>query len=79
MAYVSNFVYFPLLLTHINLDNGDRCRWISNSEEQLLYMKYDLNLLNVLDTQKGILTLDTQIFFEKAKDGNCKSFSSHFY
>lgn len=35
-----------------SLDVEGRCRWSINSEEPLLFIKYDRNQLNVLDVEK---------------------------
>ena len=56
-----------LLFNLTNLGSTNRCRWIPNSEEHLVYVKYDRSLLNILDAQKGILTLKTPILLENTE------------
>ena len=63
-----------LYFNYIHLGSTNRCRWIPNSEEYLIYVKYQLRILNILDVQKGILTLKNPIFLEETKDGNLLNF-----
>ena len=44
------------------------------SEEHLVYVKYDGSLLNILDAQKGILTLKNPILLENTKNGKLDNF-----
>ena len=37
------------------LDDYGRCRWSTNPDEPLLFVKYDKRLLNVIDTEKKAL------------------------
>lgn len=48
-----------------DLDLYGLCRWSTNTGESVLYVKYDLKLLNVLDAEKKILTLKSPIQFEE--------------
>ena len=47
-----------------SLDNWNRCRWSSNPDEPLLYVKYDWRLLNILDVEKQVLILKSQVDIE---------------
>ena len=38
-------------------DYYGRCRWSTNSDEPLLFVKYDFKKLNILDSEKKIMTL----------------------
>ena len=38
-----------------------RCRWSSNPDEPLLFVKYDANRLNILDIEKKALILKDPI------------------
>ena len=63
--YLSYNVFYYYYLTCMNLDWYNRCRWCPNAEEHLVYVKYDLWLLNILDAQKGVLTLKNPIPLEE--------------
>ena len=77
MLFVSYIdAYYCHCLTCIILDNFSRCRWISNSEEHLIFVKYDWSMLNILDTQKGTLTLKIHSFLKRQKIGNLLNFCS---
>mgnify|MGYP001012843301 CR=1 FL=1 len=39
------------------IDNDGRSRWSTNTGEPLLFVKYDLSQLNILDVEKKALTL----------------------
>ena len=65
-SHVTNLTVFYLI--SIILDHCHRCRWIPNLEEHLIYVNYDSCVLNILDTQKGVLTLKNPIFLEKRED-----------
>ena len=60
-------IFYYYCLTCINLGWNNRCRWCPNAEEYLVYVKYDRNLLNILDAQKGVLTLKKPILLETQK------------
>ena len=64
-----NIFYYYYYLICVDLDWVNRCRWCPNTEEHLIYVKYDYNLLNILDAQKGVLTLKNPILLEKTDDG----------
>ena len=46
------------------LDPVGRCRWSTNPDEPLLYVKYDERLLNILDTGKKALILKSPVEIE---------------
>ena len=52
------------LLYNYSLDDVGRCRWSSNPDEPLLYVKHDGNLLNILDTEKKALILKSPVEIE---------------
>ena len=56
-------------LVHCSLDYSGRCRWSTNSDEPLLFVKYDGNQLNILDVEKKVLTLKNSIQTESK--GKC--------
>ena len=78
MTFVLSYFdfYYYHSLTYINLGFTNRCRWVPNSEEHLIYVKYDGSSLNILDAQKGILTLKNPVLLEKTKDGILLNFCS---
>ena len=47
------------------LDYCARCRWSTNTGEPLLFVKYDLNKLNILDAEKETLVYKDSILTEK--------------
>ena len=49
----------------MKLDAWSRCRWSTNTEEPFLFIKYDRNQLNVLDTEKKCLTLKDSVSLEE--------------
>ena len=53
LLLISNFHHIFKLF----LDIYGRCRWTTNADEPLLFVKYDINLLNILDVEKKTLTL----------------------
>ena len=63
----SNFSYSY----HVSLDGSGRCRWGPNTDEPLLFIKYNETQLNILDVEKKILTLKDPIQMDKC---NCSCF-----
>lgn len=53
-------------------DNWALSRWSTNAGEPFLFVKYDMNQLNILDVEKKILTMRQSIQLEKI--GNCNLF-----
>ena len=47
-----------------SLDSLARCRWSSNPDEPLLYVKYDERFLNILDVEKKALILKSPVEIE---------------
>lgn len=47
------------------LDEVARCRWSTNPSENLLYLKYDLKQLNILDSEKKTLIFGSPILLER--------------
>ena len=47
-----------------SLDDCSRCRWSTNPDEPLLFVKYDWSLLNILDTEKKALILKSPVEIE---------------
>ena len=70
--------FYRYWLTYINKGSTNRCRWIPNSEEHLIYVKYDDSMLNVLDAQKGVLTLKNSVLLESVDHCNFLNFHSAF-
>ena len=56
----------------------NRCRWSKIPEEQLLYIKYNDNKLNILDIQKEKLILKAPILLEKSDGSNLQNLSLLF-
>ena len=54
---VSRIIRSLILIINYSLDETGRCRWSSNPDEPLLYVKYDRAFLNILDTEKKVLIL----------------------
>ena len=52
-------------MTCTNLDGLNRCRWDTDSSEKLLYVKYDINYLNILDVNKSYFILKNPVQLEK--------------
>ena len=46
------------------IDVVSRCRWSSNSGEPTVFIKYDLNKLNILDIEKKALILKSPVCLE---------------
>ena len=68
---------------HIDTDSivGDdfhsapnRCRWVADSSQALLYVKFKYGCLNILDVNKGIFTLKDPIQLHNNEDGNFHNF-----
>lgn len=55
----------PLFFS-IDLDHFGRCRWSINSGESSLFLKYDMNKLNILDAEKKTLVFKNPILTENA-------------
>ena len=51
-------------LDNFYLDFWSRCRWVPNIGEPLLFIKHSLDQLNILDTEKKVLTLKSSIDLE---------------
>ena len=51
---ISNFSYSSGTYSS---DYYGRCRWSINTGESLIFVKYDMNKLNIIDTEKKVLTL----------------------
>ena len=47
-----------------SLDGWGRCRWSSNPDEPLLFVKYDHRRLNILDTEKKAFVLKGPVEIE---------------
>ena len=73
VSHNCHFHYYCLIC--FVLDTYNRCRWIPNSEEPLIYVKYDNNRLNILDAQKGTLTLKKSVLLEKEDHRNSFEFT----
>ena len=43
------------------LDPWNRCRWSSNPDEPLLFVKYDWRQLDILDVEKKALILKSPV------------------
>ena len=52
---------YPLNTFNAPIDLRNRCRWSPYSGDPTLFVKYDLNKLNILDVQKNALTFRNQI------------------
>lgn len=59
-----------------NLDWLGRCRWSTNSDEPLLFVKYHDNLLDILDVEKKVLTLKSSIQLDLGSKCSNSSFTS---
>lgn len=55
----------PTFLIVIKIDGASRCRWSTNIGEPYLFLKYEFNLLNILDTEKKVLTLKESLQLDK--------------
>lgn len=55
------------------LDDTGRCRWSTNTDEPLLFVKSGSNKLDILDAEKKVLTLKKSISF-----GSCNLSKSLF-
>ena len=62
-----------LFLTCNIEDTEGRCRWTTNPEEPLLFVKYGLNKLNIIDTEKKALTLKST--FQLDQKGHYSEFA----
>ena len=63
---------FSFPFNNCSLDVTGRCRWSSNPDEPLLYVKYDLSQLNILDVEKGTLILKSPVEIDsKGKASRC--------
>ena len=62
---VNSFPFFSY-----SLDYAGRCRWSTNTGESLLFVKYDDNILNILDVDKQVFILKEPVQLDP---GNCSS------
>ena len=51
------------------LDLYERCKWSTNTDEPLLFVKYDMRYLNILDVEKKTLALKDPIQMDLGKWG----------
>lgn len=57
--------YFPDKFLFADLVSSEHCRWSVNSGEPQLYIKYDLNKLNIIDVEKKSLIFGTPVYLEE--------------
>lgn len=66
--------------THNNLicissaDEFGRCRWNTNAEEPMIFIKYQANRLNILDVEKQVLTLKNDVLLDDRPESKCNWF-----
>ena len=69
------FSFFFLILnisklpfySDFSLDDWSRCKWSSNHDEPLLFVRFDDNNLNIVDFEKDVLSLKNPIKTDKSK------------
>mgnify|MGYP000962709903 CR=1 FL=1 len=61
-----NFAQFqiPYYLLSNFLDTNGCCRWTTNADEPLLFVKYDGKLLNILDVERNTFILKSVVHLE---------------
>ena len=60
-SIVFEILMFSKYFASTSLDGCARCRWSSNSDEPLLFVKYNSNQLNIFDAEKRDLSLKNPI------------------
>ena len=66
---------FSYSYNNYSLDKYARCRWSTNPDEPLLFVKCDWTLLNILDVEKEALILKSPVDFES---GKCSRILNYF-
>ncbi len=54
-----------------SFDSSGCCRWSTNADEPLLFVKYDIIMLNILDVEKKTLTLTNEIQLDTSTKISC--------
>ena len=52
-------------MAFINLGSGNHCKWSTDPSEQLIYIIYEKNCLNILDINKGDFLLKDRVKLKK--------------
>ena len=66
--YIIGRIKISLILIITPLDSFGRCRWSTNTDEPLLFIKYRVYLLYILDAEKKALTSKRPIELDPDRD-----------
>ena len=65
-------------LSLLYLDDRNRCRWSTDPSEQLVFVRYNRNQLNIYDVQKSMLILKNPIVIENSSTSNLRAFLRYY-
>ena len=72
-------VKFSYSSHNYSLDPWNHCRWSTNPDEPLLFVKYDLKLLDILDIEKKALILKSSLKIDQKSKNNRALFLVFFF